>query len=169
MSPPAPVGPVNNLPGNGPGHNWPGSGPGHNLPGNGMPGHEMPGEFEQRARALLEDSVQRVDGRIRSRLNQARHAAIEEASRGPSLWRRFTLTPAASAVAAAVLVAFVLWPHSHSGDSLTAEGRPGVEDLDLLADGDALDLVSDETTDTGQFYEWAVDQADSNEASGTGA
>jgi hypothetical protein len=43
-----------------------------------------------------------------------------------------------------------------------------VEDLDLLADSDALDLVSDET-DPGQFYEWAVDQSDSNEASSTGA
>ena len=136
------------------------------------PTQEMPGEFEQRARALLEDSVLRVDGRIRSRLNQARHAAVEEASRRPSVWRRFTLMPAASAVAAAALVAFVLWPHSHSGDSFVAEGggRPGVEDLDLLADGDALDLVSsEESTETGQFYEWAVDQADSNETSGTGA
>src|SRR5712672_2704503 len=108
MSPPAPVGPT----------------------------QEMPGEFEQRARALLEDSVLRVDGRIRSRLNQARHAAIEEASRRPSVWRRFTLMPAASAVAATVLVAFVLWPHSHTGDSPVAEtgGHAGVEDLDLLAD-----------------------------------
>jgi hypothetical protein len=132
---------------------------------------ETPGEFEQHARALLEDSVLRVDGRIRSRLNQARHAAGEQASRRPSIWRRFTLMPAASAVAAAALVAFVLWPHSHPGDSIVAEssGKAGVEDLDLLADGEALDLVSDETTDTGQFYEWAVDQADSNEPSGTGA
>jgi hypothetical protein len=148
MSPPAPVGPINEMPGN-----------------------ELPGDFENRARALLEDSVQRVDGRIRSRLNQARHAAIEEASRRPSVWQRFTLMPAASAVAAAALVAFVLWPHSHPGDSLIADGggRVGVEDLDLLADGDALELVSDETTDTGQFYEWAVEQAESNEASSTGA
>jgi hypothetical protein len=134
---------------------------------------EMTSEFEKRTRELLEDSVQRVDGRIRSRLNQARHAAVEEATRrrpSPSLWQRFTLMPAAGAVAAALLVAFFLLPHSHSGDSVTAEssGRAGVEDLDLLADSDALDLVSDET-DTGQFYEWAVDQADSNEASSTGA
>ena len=142
MSPPAPMGPVN----------------------------DTSSEFEKRTRALLEDSVQRVDGRIRSRLNQARHAAIEEASRRPSFWRRFTLMPAAGAVAAAVLVAFVIWPHSHTGQPLTAEtsGRAGMEDLDLLADSDALELVSDET-DTGQFYEWAVDQADSNEASSTGA
>ena len=65
---------------------------------------------------LLEDSVLRIDGRIRSRLNQARHAAVEEAARRPSFWRRFSLMPAASAVAAAVLVAFVLWPHSHQGE-----------------------------------------------------
>ena len=135
------------------------------------PMNETTSEFEKRTRELLEDSVQRVDGRIRSRLNQARHAAIEEATRRrSSVWRRFTLMPAAGAVAAALLVAFFLWPHSHSGDSSNAEGsgRPGVEDLDLFADSDALDLVSDET-DAGQFYEWAVDQADSNEASSTGA
>jgi hypothetical protein len=126
-------------------------------------------EFEKRTRELLEDSVQRVDGRIRSRLNQARHAAIAQTSKRPSAWRRFSLMPAAGAVAAAVLVAFVLWPHSHIGDSVTeGSGRAGVEDLDLLADSDALDLVSDET-DPGQFYEWAVDQSDSNEASSTGA
>jgi hypothetical protein len=131
---------------------------------------EMQGEFEQHARALLEDSVMGIDGRIRSRLNQARHAAIAEASRGrASFWRRFTLMPAASAVAAAALVAFVLWPHFHqrSGDPLVADagGHSTVEDLDLLADGEALDLVSDET-DGGAFYEWAAEQqADSNETS----
>lgn len=128
---------------------------------------EMPGEFEQHTRALLEDSVLRIDGRIRSRLNQARHAAVEEAARRPSFWRRFHLMPAASAVAAAVLVAFVLWPHSHQGE-VAEGGHATVEDLDLLADGDALDLVSDES-DGGAFYEWAVDQTDSNETSSTGA
>jgi ferric-dicitrate binding protein FerR (iron transport regulator) len=137
-------------------------------PGPGARTEEMPGEFEQHARALLEDGVLRIDGRIRSRLNQARHAAVEEASRRPSFWRRFALMPAASAVAAAVLVAFVLWPHSHHGDSTIEGGHGTVEDLDLLADGDALDLVSDET-DGGAFYEWAVDQSDSNETSSTGA
>ena len=131
------------------------------------PHEAIAGEFEQRARALLEDSVLRIDGRVRSRLNLARHAAIEDASRRPSFWRRFSLMPAASAVAAAVLVAFVLWPHSHQGDSIIESGHGTVEDLDLLADGDALDLVSDET-DGGAFYEWAVEQSDSNETS-TGA
>jgi hypothetical protein len=132
------------------------------------PTEAIAGEFEQRARALLEDSALRVDGRVRSRLNQARHAAIEAASRRPSFWRRFSLMPVASAVAAAVLVTFVLWPHSRPGDLVSEGGHERVEDLDLLVDGDALDLVSDET-DGGAFYEWAVDQADSSETSGTGA
>jgi hypothetical protein len=130
------------------------------------PTEAIAGEFEQRARAVLEESVLRIDGHVRSRLNLARHAAIEAAARRPSLWRRFSLMPAASAVAAALLVAFVLWPHSHQGDVIL-EGGHTVEDLDLLADGDALDLVSEET-DGGAFLEWAVEQADSNETS-TGA
>ena len=116
-------------------------------------------EFEQRARALLEESVTRVNGHVRSRLNQARHAAVAEASRGRRsfFWSRFALMPATGAVAAAVLVAFVLWPHSHQSESPVIEGgHPSIEDIDLLADSDALDLVSEGSD--GAFYEWAVDQ-----------
>jgi hypothetical protein len=128
------------------------------------PIEEAPDEFERQVRVVLEDSVTRIDGRIRSRLNQARHAAIEAGSRRrPVFWRRFALMPA-GAVAAAVLVAFVLWPHSPLRDTPMAEGGHAVEDLDLLADGDGLDLVSD-GPDGGAFYEWAVDQPDSSETS----
>jgi hypothetical protein len=136
-------------------------------PAQGANSQEMT-EFEQHARALLEDSVLHVDGRIRSRLNQARHAAVEAASRPPSLWRRFQLMPAVSAVAATLLVAFVLWPHSPHQSEPTIEGNRAGEDLELLADSDALDLVSEET-DGGAFYEWAAEQADSNEPGSTGA
>ncbi len=128
---------------------------------------EMSAEFEQQAHALLEESVLRIDGRIRSRLNQARHAAIAEVSRRPAFWRRFSFMPMAGAVAAAVMVVFILWPHAHRGD-VSEGGRASVEDLDLIADSDALDLVSDET-DGGAFYEWAVDQSESNETSSAGA
>ncbi len=122
-------------------------------------------EFERRTRAALEDSVLRIDGRIRSRLNQARHAALEEATRARAgFWRRFTLMPAAGAVAAAVMVAFVLWPHSPQLET-TEGGRANVEDMDLLADGDGLDLVSEESDGGGAFYEWAVDQTEAGETS----
>jgi hypothetical protein len=127
---------------------------------------ESAGEFERHVRSVLEDSVSRIDGRIRSRLNQARHAAIAEASRRRPVFRnRFMLMPAAGAVTAAVLVAFVLWPHSPQAQLPVGEGAHStVEDMDLLADGDGLDLVSDET-DGGAFYEWAVEQTDGGETS----
>jgi hypothetical protein len=138
-------------------------------PAHGANNEEVTGEFERHTRELLEESVSRIDGRIRSRLNQARHAAIAEASRRPSLWGRLSLMPAAGALAAAALVAFVLWPHTHQGDSITTENGHVAEDLELLADSDALDLVSEES-DGGAFYEWAADQAaDSSEQPGTGA
>src|SRR5262244_1591059 len=115
-------------------------------PARGANNDEAASEFERQTRALLEESVLRIDGRVRSRLNQARHAALEAASRRPSFWQRFTVMPAAGAVAAAVLIAFVLWPHSHrQGEAILPDGTHSAEDLDLLADADALDLVSGET------------------------
>ena len=146
-----------------------------NGPARGADNEEM---FERQTRKLLEDSVLRIDGRIRSRLNQARHAAIEEATRRPSWLRRFffmmpaaRMMPAASAVAAAALVAFMMWPQphpAHQAESILAESTHPGEDLEMLADSDALEMVSEET-DGGAFYEWAADQADSSEPGAAGA
>jgi anti-sigma-K factor RskA len=120
-------------------------------------------DFERNARTVLEESVRRIDARTRSRLNQARHAALEAAT-APRVarWRSFTLMPAAGA-AAAVLVAFMLWQR-HPGAELPMLEAPhsvaehaGVEDLDLLADGEAMELMEG---GDGSFYEWAVSQAD---------
>jgi hypothetical protein len=119
-------------------------------------------DFERLSRQALEEIVLRIDGRVRSRLNQARQAAVEAASarRRPLFSRFFTLVPTAGAAAAAVLVAMVLW---HRGPQLelpaVAEGAHPVEDLDLLADGEALDLVQD-GDGSGSFYEWAADQTE---------
>jgi hypothetical protein len=118
-------------------------------------------DFERLSRQALEESVLRIDSRVRSRLNQARQAAVDEASarRRPLFSRFFTLVPTAGAAAAAVLVAMVLW---HRGPQLelpaVGEGQK-VEDLDLLADGEALDLVQD-GDGSGSFYEWAADQTE---------
>lgn len=121
-------------------------------------------EFERNARTVLEESVQRIDGRTRSRLNQARQAAVAVAARRAPWWRGFTLMPA-GAVTAALLVAVVLWQR-HPGElpvldasHVTAE-HAAVEDLDLLADGDAMELMQGLD---GSFYEWAAAQ---NDASG---
>ncbi|HET9105826.1 MAG TPA: hypothetical protein VFN79_01405 [Steroidobacteraceae bacterium] len=123
-------------------------------------------DFERQLHALLEESVQRVGGPVRSRLNQARHTALAEAEwpgrwqlglrlaawlRRPLLW-----LPAAGGVAAALLVAFVLWPHAPRAYPAAEASRAAAEDLDLLADRDGMELMQN---GDGQFYEWAVAQA----------
>jgi anti-sigma-K factor RskA len=117
------------------------------------------GDFETRTRALLEESVTRINGRIRSRLNQARHAAVaelEQPARRP-FWRSFALAPAAG-VMAAVVLAVLLWaPRPGQMLPLAETGSNAVEDMDLVADGDTFDLIEQED---GGFYEWAVTQAD---------
>jgi len=131
-------------------------------------------DFERQSRLVLEESVRRIDGRVRSRLNQARQAAVETAAarRRPVFWNFFALVPTAGAVAAALLVATVYWRgggHIQRGDVLTADTRieqhvlndsahGGVE-LELLADSEALDLVQD-GDGSGSFYEWATDQSE---------
>ena len=124
-------------------------------------------EFERRTREMLEESVTRIDGRVRSRLNQARHAAVEAATsrRRPLFSRLFTLVPTAGAAAAALMVAMMLW----HGGGRSIESPPTVtptQDLDLLADSEGLDLVEDGGDGSGSFYEWAAEQQTQTEANG---
>lgn len=128
-------------------------------------------EFERQVRALLEEGVQRVGGHARSRLNQARHAALAEAARPRRggllpLWpavragRRWSWMPATGAIVAAVLLGFVLWPHAQQASYPAVEvSRASVTDLDLIADRDGMELMQG---GDGQFYEWAMSQADSD-------
>jgi hypothetical protein len=134
-------------------------------------------DFESRLHALLAESAQRVGGHARSRLNQARHAALAEAAR-PRRWRlpqrlaaragrRLVWMPAAGMVAAALLVAVMLWPHAPQGYPAVDASHATVEDLGLLADRDGMELMQN---GDGQFYEWAMTQADeAGQAPGPGA
>jgi hypothetical protein len=117
-------------------------------------------DFERNARRLLEESVARLDGRTRSRLNQARQAALEAVGKRPQTWwRSYTLMPTAGA-AAALLVAVVLWHREPNLEAPALEAHAGVvEDMDLLADSDALELMDNWD---GSFYEWAASQSDAN-------
>jgi anti-sigma-K factor RskA len=119
-------------------------------------------DFEKRMRALLEQSVTRIDSRIRSRLNQARHAALAELERPrrTPFWRSLALAPAAG-VAAAVVLAVVLWaPRPLQILPVAESGSSAMEDLDLVADGETFDLIQQ---GDGGFYEWAVAQADAGQ------
>src|SRR5690242_14091171 len=115
----------------------------------------MTDEFEKRAKEVLEESTARLDGRTRSRLTQARHAALAELARPERHWWR-TYVPAGAAAAVAVLAVVIL------------SGRPGgpaappvspVDDLELLADAEAQELVDD--GEDLEFYEWAAGETES--------
>ncbi|HXS29551.1 MAG TPA: hypothetical protein VN755_01855, partial [Steroidobacteraceae bacterium] len=67
-----------------------------------------PTEFERRASAVLRDSADGLDGATRSRLTQARHAALSQLGQG-SGWRGAWLIVPGGAAAAAVLMALLLW------------------------------------------------------------
>ena len=116
-------------------------------------------ELERNARLVLEESVRRIDGRTRSRLNQARHAALAAAGARRRAWWGFPLMPTAGAVAAALLVAVVLWQREPQGTPPVAlDGQhAGVEDMELLTDNDSIDLIEEWD---GSFYEWAAAQSD---------
>jgi hypothetical protein len=115
--------------------------------------------FEERAKALFNDSVEGLDFATRSRLTQARNAAIEaaSASRRPWFFRIGVLTPAAGVTAAAILGVF-LWSGSPLGQhaATVADGQSNFEDLELVASadegsGDAMDMLQDDI----EFYDWA--------------
>jgi hypothetical protein len=129
-------------------------------------------DFERQLQAVLEESVQRVGGHVRSRLTQARHAALAEAVRRSRWqlplrtleWIRLRLwMPAAGAMAAAVLAAFVLWPHAPQTYPGMGASPTSAEDLDLLADREGMDLMQG---GDGQFYEWAMAQDEQAQPAG---
>ena len=123
-------------------------------------------EFERRTQAVLDESVDRLDGRTRSRLNQARQRALEEyEARRAGAWRRWFAPGAivpAGAVAAAALVAVTLWtgPRSVEGELPVARGDVAspLEDLELLADGTTF--TEDGDVAEYDFYEWAAAEAE---------
>jgi hypothetical protein len=120
--------------------------------------------FEERSRALFQDSVDGLDFALRSRLTQARHAALQAAAQRRTFLSRWRMwTPAAGVTAAAVL-GVALWLGSplghHAGTA--ADGQSNLEDLELVASsdegsGDALEMLQNDI----DFYDFADKAANS--------
>jgi negative regulator of sigma E activity len=123
-------------------------------------------EFEDRSRALFLESVEGLDMRVRSRLTQARHVALEAAAgRRPWFLRMSLWTPAAG-VSAALVLGVALWlgaPLGHQ-NMTAADTSLNLEDLDMVAasDGssDAMDMLQDDL----DFYDFADKAANSGPA-----
>ena len=121
--------------------------------------------LEERSRGLFDGSVAGVDMRIRSRLTQARHAALALAP-APHARARFFGVPlwtAAAAAAGSAVLAVALWLSLGAGQRPLAPAgeRPSFEDLDIVASsdggsGNAMEMMQDDV----EFYAWAAAQAD---------
>jgi hypothetical protein len=114
-------------------------------------------DFERRARERLVASADELDGRTRSRLTQARHAALAEVQstsrpfRVPGFWLP------AGALACAAVLAVTVWIDRAPGPATATVGASAVvssggsvEDLAILASAD-----SDMYAEDPDFYEWA--------------
>lgn len=135
------------------------------------------GEFERRTRALLEDSADSLSAHTRSRLTRARHAALEQrlgarAAAARAAWQRWL---PAGAVSAAVLAALLMQGRPVPlPESLQAsvQATAGGDDLELLADRDALALGQDQSAPDAdgdyEFYAWAVSAAQEDAGNGVG-
>lgn len=122
--------------------------------------------LELRSRRLFHESVDGLDMRVRSRLTQARHAALEAAAaskRRPWFFQARVWTPA-TGLSAAVLLAAALWFGTPMGKHpMPVADQPGLEDLDIVASsdeasGDAMEMLQNDL----DFYNFA-DKATNSE------
>ena len=128
--------------------------------------NELPHDsFEERAQALFHDSVDGLDFALRSRLTQARTAAIDaaSASRRRAWFSRIGVLAPAGVTAAAILGTFLWFGSPLSQRAATvADGQSNFEDLELVASmdessADAMDMLQDDI----EFYDWADKAANS--------
>ena len=116
-------------------------------------------DLEVQAKALFDDSVERLDAATLSRLNQGRQKALEEVrAAGPAgQWARWV--PAGGVAAAAVVAVFV-WqgvPVEHS-----APAANSAADFEIMLSEDSLDMLEDL-----EFYSW-IDTANLDSGSDVG-
>jgi len=104
---------------------------------------EQSARLEQRARELFDDSAAALDARTLSRLNRARQAALDVARKDRVVIPRWLLP--ASSVAALALVAAITFQHVRmsSHDELGAQASSAMEDMEIMASNEDLDLLQD--------------------------
>jgi len=112
--------------------------------------------LEQRAQALLQASAEQLDGRTRSRLTQARYAALDTIKhRQPNTW--YWLVPAGGAAAAAVIAVLLAVDPTRLTDPEMPDVEPAiastVDELEIVTAEDSLEFYRDV-----EFYAWLAEQ-----------
>jgi anti-sigma-K factor RskA len=103
--------------------------------------------LEQRAQELLQQSAEQLDGYTRSRLTQARHAALDAVKQRQSgVWR--WLMPATGATAAAVLAIVIALNPARQPNSQNAVVAQ-VDEMEIVNAEDGIEFYRDV-----EFYAW---------------
>lgn len=102
--------------------------------------------FREQAKALFDGSVERLDAATLSRLNQGRHAALEELRRRKVSGQWLRWAPATGVAAAAIVTVMVL--RGPNGVDVPIEPRLA-SDFEMLLDEDSLEMLEDL-----EFYSW---------------
>jgi hypothetical protein len=127
--------------------------------------------MEQRSRELFNESVGNVNMRVRSRLNQARHAALDAAARPRARLFGMPFAAPAAGVCAVALLSVAVWigvPHGEK-PMIAVESQAGFEDMDIVAaaeesSGDTLEMLQEDA----DFYDWAAEKNANPDGNGVG-
>jgi hypothetical protein len=114
---------------------------------------ELDRAFERRAKEAFDRSVREIDGKTRSRLADARRAALEQIDRRQSRpgWT-WSLAPAGAVAASALVVAVLLWQNGTRPDL----GPAAFQDIEILLGDEGLEIeMLDQEI---EFYAWLEEQ-----------
>ena len=96
-------------------------------------------QLQRQAKALFDNSVDKLDASTLSRLNQGRHKALEELHRpGLVAWSRWA--PAAGIAAAAVVAVVMI---NGPGGEVAVNGAVTASDFEMLLEADSLEMLED--------------------------
>ena len=104
--------------------------------------------FERKTKRVFDESVAGLDAATRSRLTQARYRALEEHRPKRSRALSFTLVPAGTLAATALLAWFML-PQGPVDLQVTS-----VDDLEILLAEEDLEMLGEDL----EFYGWLEEQ-----------
>ena len=108
------------------------------------------GDFERRTKRVFDDSVAALDAATRSRLTQARHRALEERAAVPDRGWRWSLIPAGTLAAAALVAWFTIGQRTVP---VTVQSE-SLADLEILLGEEDIEMLDEEL----EFYGWLEEQ-----------